>query len=116
MVGEDEDYFARENEVFDAWIFSIQAAIANDAIENVYIDATHINDNSRNKVLSKLNLEDVDLCAVNFIIPLGECLRRNDLREGRAKVPRGVIRRMYCQFHPVTSNYKDYTEIIDITE
>lgn len=116
MIGEDEDYFARENEVFDAWIFSIQAAIANEAIDNVYIDATHLNDKSRNKVLNKLNLANVDLCAVNFAVPLEECLRRNDLREGRAKVPRSVIRRMYFSFSPVIPEDERFAEVINIIE
>lgn len=115
MIGEDEEYFARENEVFEAWIFSIQAAIANSAIENVYIDATHLNEKSRNKVLNRLNLKNVTLCAVNFTVPLEECIRRNDLREGRAKVPRSVIRRMHLSFVPAEQDEK-YKEIVNICE
>lgn len=115
MIGEDEDYFARENEVFEAWIFSIQTAIANSAIENVYIDATHLNEKSRDKVLNRLNLENATLCAVNFTVPLEECIRRNDLREGRARVPRSVIRRMYFSFVPAEQG-KKYKEVINICE
>ena len=115
MVGDDEEYFARENEVFEAWIFSIQAAIANSAIENVYIDATHLNEKSRDKVLNKLNLENATLCAVNFTVPLEECIRRNDLREGRAKVPRSVIRRMHFSFVPAEQGEK-YKEVVNICE
>ena len=114
MISEDEDYFAREDEVFEAWILSIQAAIANSEIENVYIDATHLNEKSRDKVLNRLNLENVTLCAVNFIIPLEECIRRNDLREGRAKVPRSVIRRMHFSFIPVSITDKRFSEIINV--
>ena len=115
MVSEDEDYFSREDEVFEAWILSIQEAIANSAIENVYIDATHLNEKSRDKVLNRLNLENATLCAVNFIVPLEECIRRNDLREGRAKVPRSVIRRMYFSFVPAEQGEK-YKEVINIYE
>lgn len=114
MIGEDEDYFAREDEVFDTWIFSIQAAIDNEAIENIYIDATHLNEKSRDKVLNRLNLENATLCAVNFIVPLEECIRRNDLREGRAKVPRSVIRRMHFSFVPVNITDKRFSEIINV--
>lgn len=116
MIGEDEDYFARENEVFEAWINSIQAAIANSAIENVYIDATHLNDKSRNKVLNRLNLTDCDLCAVNFAIPLEECIRRNELREGRARVPRSVIRRMHFSFSPVIPEDERFAKVINIVK
>lgn len=115
MVGEDEEYFARENEVFEAWIFSIQAALANSTIENVYIDATHLNEKARNKVLNRLNLENATLCAVNFTVPLEECIRRNDLREGRAKVPRSVIRRMHFSFVPAEQG-KKYKEVVNICE
>ena len=114
MIGEDEDYFAHENEVFEAWILSIQVAIANSEIENVYIDATHLNEKSRDKVLNRLNLENAILCAVNFIVPLEECIRRNDLREGRAKVSRSVIRRMYFSFVPVNITDKRFSEIINV--
>ena len=114
MVGEDEDYFARENEVFEAWLCSIQAAIANSEIENVYIDATNLNEKSRNKVLNRLNLENAILYAVNFTVPLEECIRRNDLREGRAKVPRSVIRRMHFSFVPVDITDKRFSEIINV--
>ena len=114
MISEDEDYFAHENEVFEAWILSIQAAIANSEIENVYIDATHLNEKSRDKVLNRLNLENTTLCAVNCIIPLDECIRRNDLREGRAKVPRSVIRRMHFSFIPVNITDKRFSEIINV--
>ena len=114
MVSEDEDYFARENEVFDTWIFSIQAAIDNEAIENIYVDATHLNEKSRDKVLNRLNLENATLCAVNFIVPLEECIRHNDLREGRAKVPKSVIRRMHFSFVPVNITDKRFSEIINV--
>ena len=116
MVREDEEYFSREDEVFETWIFSIQAAIANSEVENVYVDATHLNDKARNKVLNRLNLNDVDLCAVNFAVPLEECLRRNDLRKGREKVPRSVIRRMHFSFSPVIPEDERFFEVINIIE
>ena len=116
MVREDEEYFAHEDEVFESWILSIQEAIASSDIENVYIDATHLNDKSRNKVLNRLNLKDVNLCAVNFMVPLEECFRRNEMREGRAKVPRGVIRRMFYSFVPADAKDTRFTEIINISE
>ena len=115
IIGEDEDYFAREDEVFETWIFSIQEAIANSEIENVYIDATHLNEKSRDKVLNRLNLENATLCAVNFTVPLEECIRRNDLREGRAKVPRSVIRRMHFSFVPAEQGEK-YKEVVNVCE
>lgn len=115
MVGEDEDYFARENEVFEAWIVEIQKAIEDKSVKNIYIDATHLNEKSRDKVLNRLNLENATLCAVNFTVPLEECIRRNDLREGRARVPRSVIRRMHFSFVPAKQGEK-YKEVVNICE
>lgn len=114
MVGEDEDYFARENEVFEAWIFSIQAAIRNNSIENVYIDATHLNEKSRNKVLNRLNLEGVALNAVVFNTPLEICLERNAQRTGRACVPETAIRNMYKNFRNPAYDKRKYDKIIEI--
>lgn len=115
MVGEDEEYFARENEVFEAWIVEIQKAIEDKSVKNIYIDATHLNEKSRDKVLNRLNLENATLCAVNFTVPLEECIRRNDLREGRARVPRSVIRRMHFSFVPAKQGEK-YKEVVNICE
>lgn len=115
MISEDEDYFARENEVFKAWIFSIQAAIANEAIENIYVDATHINEASREKVLRRLkNLENVNLNAVVFDIPLEICLERNAQRTGRACVPETAIRNMYNSFRNPALDKRKYDKIIEM--
>ena len=118
MVSEDEEYFSKEDEVFRAWISEIQRAMKDESIRNIYIDATHVNEKSRDKVLNKLSLKDIDLCAVNFMTPIEECLRRNDLREGRARVPRSVIRNMYASFNPATIMEKNrrFTEIINVLE
>lgn len=114
MIGEDEDYFARENEVFKAWVYSIQAAIRNNSIENVYIDATHLNEKSRNKVLNKLNLEGVALNAVVFNTPLEVCLERNAQRTGRACVPETAIKNMYNSFRNPAFDKRKYDKIIEI--
>ena len=114
MVDEDDDYFAHENDVFEAWVFSIQAAIRNNSIENVYIDATHLNEKSRNKVLNRLNLEGVALNAVVFNTPLEVCLERNAQRTGRACVPETVIRNMYNNFHSPALDKRKYDKIIEV--
>ena len=44
-------------------------------------------------------------------------LRQNEMREGLARVPRSVIRRMYHQFEEPTYNEKyKYTKIIKVGE
>ena len=100
MVKEDEPYFSQEDRVFQSWIAQIQNAINRG--EDVYIDATHINANSRRKVLKRLKLNGAELIGVNMMIPLNESIRRNNLREGREKVPESVITKMYYDFSPIT--------------
>ena len=77
---------------------------------NVFVDATHLNEKSRNKTLDKLDLEGVDLYAVSFEVPVEICLEQNEFRSGRAYVPRSVIRRMCAQFDPPHNGEKyEYT-------
>ena len=96
ILNDNEEYFAHEDEVFDEFVRRINNAINNKEVDNVIIDATHLNWKSRNKVLSRLD-EIWNVTAVVFDTPLEICLNRNDKREGRAKVPRSVIRRMHFQ-------------------
>ena len=95
LLNDNDEYFDKENEVFEHFILMIKLAIKDSAHENIFIDATHLNENSRNKLLSRLNLTDVDAITwVNFQVPLEIALARNEKRTGRALVPRSVIRRM----------------------
>ena len=99
MVREDEPYFERENEVFNAWITQICEALANPLIEDIYIDATHLNDRSREKTLSRLPKENINkITNVVFLVPIETCLERNAQRVGREVVPEDVIRNMQKSF------------------
>ena len=99
MVSEDEPYFERENEVFNAWIAQICEALANPMIEDIYIDATHLNDRSREKTLSRLPKENINkITNVVFLVPIETCLERNAQRTGREVVPENAIRNMQKSF------------------
>ena len=79
------------------------------------MDATHITEESRNKVLDRLDLTEINVIPVNFIIPLELNFQFNDCRSGREFVPRSVIHRMRAQFEPATDNEKyQYSNIINI--
>lgn len=114
MVREDEDYFAHEDEVFEKFIHDINEALL--FYNDVYVDATHINERSRNKVLNRIkNITEININPVNFIVPIETCIERNEMRVGRAVVPRSVIRRMYTQFMPANDcEQYDYNEIVTI--
>lgn len=97
IVKEDEEYFSHENEVFKTFINKINEALADETISAIYVDATHINERSRNKTLDALNLKDVIITVIDFDEPVEVCLERNENREGRAYVPKSAIRRMSAQ-------------------
>ena len=113
IIKDDEEYFSHEDEVFDIFVARINRAIDAKENENIIIDATHLNWNSRRKILNRLQ-ETWNVTDVFFDTPLEVCLERNEKREGRARVPRGVIRRMYFQrTNPKTDPFP-YKEVIEV--
>lgn len=99
MVREDEPYFERETEVFNAWISQICEALNNPLIEDIYIDATHLNDRSREKTLSRLPKDNIQkITNVVFKVPIEICLERNAMRTGREVVPDSTIYNMEKSF------------------
>lgn len=117
LVKENEDYFSKENLVFNTFIEQINEAIDN-RVSTIYVDATHINETSRNKVLDRLHLSDeVKVIPVFIKEKLETCLHRNSLREGRANVPEKAIVRMYNSLHAPNFNEKHYyANIITVYE
>jgi len=102
LIG-DESYFSKEKEVFSLFIDAIQKGLDEPNVENIYIDATHINERSRMKVLNALSIpEDSTLNVVWLNTPLTKSLERNELREGFELVPKSAIMRMDSQFEPPT--------------
>ncbi len=111
MVSEDEPYFERETEVFNAWIGQICDALDNPLIEDIYVDATHLNDRSREKTLSRLPKENINkITNIVFMVPIETCLERNAMRTGRAVVPDEVILNM-AKFFKMPKKYS--TLIVD---
>ena len=107
LVSEDEEYFSRETEVFDTFVEKINMGLHAEVIENVFADATHLNETSRNKLLDRLDLEGVNICAVAFNIPVETCLEQNENRKGtRGYVPRHVIRDMAQKYQAPGRNEK----------
>lgn len=107
LVPEGEDYFSREDEVFSRFISDIQEQINNPIATNIYVDATHLNKASRDRVLKRLNLTTLDeVNCVFFDITADVAIERNEPRTGQAHVPRSVIRRMWHQHEPPAANEK----------
>ena len=102
-------YFAKEKQVFRTFLKMIQDAITNE-VEVIFIDATHINEASRHKILSRLtNVEDYVLVVETFKIPKEVAIERNDKRKGFAHVPLAAIERMYKDFTvPTMKEFEEY--------
>jgi predicted kinase len=117
LVKEDEEYFSKEKEVFNLFVRAVQADIDSNFVTDIYADATHINEASREKLLGRLkNLENVNLNAVVFDISLETCLERNAQRTGRAYVPETAIRNIYNNFSHPYFDARKYDKIIEIGE
>jgi len=115
IIGDDEEYFSHETEVFDKFVAKIEDEL--NAGKRVFADATHINHASRRKLLERIHDKDnIDIDVYVFKTSLGTCLERNAQREGRARVPESAIYRMSEQLtDPAHEPYK-YREIKYIFE
>ena len=117
LLQNDDDYFAKEEEVFKQFIHTINKHIENR--DNVVIDATHISKKSRKKVLSRLVMPPlfplVDVYCVYIKTSFGTVLKRNRLRSGREFVPEDVICSMSQAFEMPELN-EGFDKIITIEE
>lgn len=89
-----DEYFSHEEEVFNEFIYQIVAGLEQGL--NVFADATHLNHNSRAKLINAINkfYQNYDVSFIFLDTPLETCIKRNAHRRGRAYVPEDVIRRM----------------------
>lgn len=94
LLEEDDDYFAKENEVIELFINNINNML-NKNFRYVYADATHLHPKGRAQLLNNLKIKPDAIYAVYIDTPLNITLERNAQREGRARVPDDVIKRMY---------------------
>ena len=114
LLRSNDTYFSFEKTVYDIFIKRINDAIKSDNILYIAADATHINKQSRLKLLNKLNLNNVDVIPIWFNTSEKDCQIRNELRTGRRRVPKEVIHQMFLnKTHPKDDNF-NYKEIIEI--
>ena len=95
LLTDEDDYFAKENEVIKTFIDNIdKSLVMEEYCGDVYADATHLSPKSRAQVLNQLKNKD-KVSVIYLDIPLNIILERNAQRDGRALVPENVVRRMY---------------------
>lgn len=116
MLKEEDDYFAKEKEVWAKFVNSINTLLDLVSVENIYIDATHLDPSSRQKILRAIDTEKADeIIALYFDVPLEICLERNAKREGRAYVPEEVVRKMAARLTFPRVN-EHFTKVYKITD
>ena len=95
LLSPGDYYFKNEHKVFETFIKQIQKAIDTPrGNSDIYIDATHLNYNSRAKVLKKLNLNNVEkIIVLWFDVPLEILLKRNIIN-GKERVPASAVETM----------------------
>ncbi len=102
LLKDGEDYFAHEDEVIRLWTEKVHQAILSPDVKDVYIDATHLTEKARAKVINALPTSNYDIITVFFNVPLEVCIARNEKRTGRAYVPPQTIRNMYASYNDHT--------------
>lgn len=94
MLKDGQNYFANEKVVFNEFIRQINEAMEL-GINEVFVDATHISEASRKKVLNRLRPDPhTNLQFIEIECPVDVALARNAKREGLARVPDSAILNM----------------------
>ena len=99
MLKEDDSYFAHEKEVFRSFINAIIYSLNN--YEHVIVDATHLNENSRRKLINSIGSENLKETSINVIClkaSLDFCLKNNEKRTGLAYVPPASVEKLWHSF------------------
>ena len=92
LLADNDDYFACEDKTVVIFYSEINEALA--AGHDVIADATHISERALRETMRRIDI-DCDKVLVSFDTPLDTCIARNAHRDGRARVPEHVIRRMW---------------------
>ena len=112
---EGEDYFEHEDEVFEEYIATIQEYLWLDVEElHVYADATQINAISRYKLLSNVELDDVDVHVIYINSSEAQCIVNNLKREGLEHTPEEVIHDFFKRLNPPSFDEYEYKSIIEV--
>lgn len=101
MISDESEYFSKEKEVFSKFVEKMNNSLNKNNC--TIIDATHISEASRAKILRRVeNPANVRLLVLYLTTPIDICMQQNDLRTGRERVPHKVIEKMSEQFETPT--------------
>lgn len=104
ILENEEEYFSHETEVYKEFIYEIAQTLMHGY--DVIADATHINKDSRSKLIKAIDkyYTNYQIVYVVFTTSPAVCKHRNAAREGRAQVPPVAIQTMYDRFSEPTLN------------
>ncbi len=108
MVKENEEYFSHEKEVFKKFVGTIAQTLIDRF--DVIADATHLNRISRDKLIRAIDQYTIEYTITYIVLEtsLETCMKRNALREGRARVPDSVMKSMAENWEDITNSEKSY--------
>lgn len=98
LLKDGEDYFSHEPEVFRYMVNQIVYGLSENL--NVFADATHLNKQSRAKLVNAINrqfLINYEIYFIFFDVCLAVCTKRNAQRVGRAYVPEKILEQMFSK-------------------
>ena len=95
LLKEDDNYFSKEKEVWNEYIAKAKKSLKENT--DTVLDATHLNEKSRGKILRALgnSLKGVEINIIVINSGLKRALEQNNLRTGLSLVPSDQIKRMY---------------------
>ncbi len=101
MISDESEYFLQREESFNKFVEKMNNSLnKNDC---TIIDATHISEASRAKILRRVeDSANVRLLVLYLTTPIDVCMQQNDLRTGRERVPHEAIERMAKGFETPT--------------
>lgn len=121
IITDEDEYFSKENEVFQMFINKIKYYLDSKtfACSGVIADATHLNWASRRKLLNALGIlngaySNLEIIPIVVRPGLDVAFERNNQREGRAKVPEDVVKRMYNSQTSPWGDPFDYTAVMEV--
>lgn len=115
MLKDEEDYFTHETVVYTQFINKIADALSHN--QDVIADATHLNWNSRKKLIDNIKKKidfDFDIVPVVVKSEWSKCRSRNEERKGRARVSVSVMKRQAYQLEDPSTDPFEYKRIIKI--
>ena len=104
---------AREKLTVNAERIIVMDALANG--KNVIVDDTNLLGSGTARWQDLARISNADFTVKDFtIVPIAECIRRDALRAGKARVGRGVIERMALQAGLIDLSLYDRVAVVDI--